>query len=372
MAKLWQRSRDPKTKSPVVEIAPNHLKITSPTVIFLPGIFTTDGKPAHIAESLDEVEALLRHPAAQKVKPKLYALSHKALCGFFNLAAYNARPQDTCSREARKAAKELLLPLVLKDGKPLPRAEAEANLRNLTLVAYSAGSVFAQELYNGTLQGMKKADYAEEDARKLLQEVVLISLATVSRPAEEGSRFTTLYLAAANDLAVRAKNRLWKPVKELFALDTRDLKIQELSSTSLFITAYIPKELWHQPEDETGAQRRHEIAPLLPDRGGLRSRHEMPHYTTSDDGHNAFARIVLNGLVNALNRKTKLTPAELLQPATARTPQQAEAYLERLERARHAPARAFAKSARKKEAKRKETPGTKPEKLKNRPPRKAA
>jgi hypothetical protein len=372
MAKLWQRSRDPKTKSPVIEIAPSNLKITSPTVIFLPGIFTTDNKPAHIAESLDEVDAILRHPEAQKAKPQLYALSRKGLSGFFNLAAYNAQPHDACSREARKTANDLLLPLVVKDGHPLLRAEAQANLRNLTLVAYSAGSVFAQELYNGTLQGMKKAGYTQDEARLLLQEVVLISLATVSRPAEESNRFTTLYLAAANDLAVRAKNKLWKPVKELFALDTRDLKIQEISPTSLFITAYIPKKLWHQPEDETGTQHRHDITPLLPDRGGLRSHHEMPHYTTNDDGHNPFARIVLNGLVNAIHRTDKQTPAQLLQPVTARTAQQYEAYLERLERARHAPARAFTKNAGKKRDNRKAPPAAQPQSSKDRSPHKAA
>lgn len=353
MAKLWQRSKDPKTSKPVTEVNPSHLKINSPTIIFLPGIFTTDGKHAHIAEGLGEIEDLLKHQPALNTKPKIYALTHKALCSAFNIASYNAKPQTACGREAKKAAKDIILPLVAKNGKPLAEQEARANLRNLTLAAYSAGTVFAQEIYNASLLHMTAAGYSEKTARDLLQEITLVSMATVSRPTEEGARFTTLYLAAGNDIAVRAKNKVWRPVKELFAIDSRDLRIQELSPTSLFITAYIDKKMWHWREDDTGTLTKADIVPLMPRRTGISSNHEMPHYTTSDDGHNAFSRLVLNGLVNAVNRSKKLSPLDLLAPVTAKSPDDAAQYRARIDKARLTPSAAndFDKKAGRKKKK---------------------
>ncbi len=368
MAKLWQRSKDPKTSKPVTEVQPAHSKINSPTIIFLPGIFTTDGKPAHVAEGLDEIETLLKNQPALQQKPKLYALTHKALCTAFNIAAYNASPQTACGREAKKIVKDMILPLVVKDGKPLPEHEARANLRNLTLVAYSAGTVFAQEIYNASLRQMTAAGYSEKSARDILQEVVLISMAAVSRPSDEGGRFTTLYLAAGNDIAVRAKNKVWRPVKELFAIDGRDLKIQELSPTGLFITAYIDKKMWHWREDDTGALTKADIPPLMPRGTGISSNHEMPHYTTSDDAHNAFSRLVLNGLINAVNRIKQPLPSELLAPVTARNPEEAAAYRARIDKARLTPAAAndFEKKAGRKKKK------DNPKKPKSGPPKRAA
>lgn len=373
MAKLWQRSKDPKTSPPVTEVPPARFTITSPTIIFLPGIFTTDGKPAHIAEGLDEIEGLLKNQPALQAKPKLYALTHKALCTAFNIAAYNARPQTACGREAKKTAKDLILPLVTKDGKPLPEAQARANLRNVTLVAYSAGTVFAQEIYNASLAQMTAAGYAEKTARDILQEIVLVSMATVSRPGDEDNRFTTLYLAAGNDIAVRAKNKVWRPVKELFAIDGRDLKIQELSKASLFITAYIDKKMWHWREDDTGALTKADIPPLMPKRSGISSNHEMPHYTTSDDGHNAFSRLVLNGIVNAVNRRQQPSPADLLAPVTAKSPQEAAAYRVRIDKARLTPAAAndFEKQAGRKK-KKNDPKKPKTNKPKSGPPKRAA
>jgi hypothetical protein len=368
MAKLWQRSKDPKTSKPVTEVNPSHLQINSPTIIFLPGIFTTDGKPAHIAEGLAEIENLLKHQPALKTKPKIFALTHKALCSAFNIASYNAKPQTACGREAKKAAKDIILPLVIKNGKPLPEAEARANLRNLTLAAYSAGTVFAQEIYNASLLHMTAAGYSEKSARDLLQEITLVSMATVSRPAEETARFTTLYLAAGNDIAVRAKNKVWRPVKELFAIDGRDLRIQEMSATSLFITAYIDKKMWHWREDDTGALTKADIPPLMPKRTGISSNHEMPHYTTSDDGHNAFSRLVLNGLVNAVNRDKKLSPLDLLAPVTAKSPEDAAQYRARIDKARLTPS--AANDFEKKSGRKKKKDNSK--KHKSGPPKRAA
>jgi len=333
MAKLWQRSADPKTKLPIAEVDLKHFKISKPSVIFLSGIFTTDKRHAAIAEGLGEIENLLSHRRELAAQPDIYALSHKDLGNIFNIAAYNGHPEKAHSKAAAKMAAAILLPLVLKKGKPLDEDAARANLRNVTFVAYSAGTVFAQEMYNAALGQMVEAGYKKKTAKAVLNEVVLISMAAVSRPLEEKERFTTLYLAAGNDLAVRLKNRIWRPLLDIFPVDLRDLKIRPLSRTSLLITAYIPKKMWHWQEQPDGTKTKADIAPLVPPRFRIASNHEIPHYTTRDDEHSAFSKLVLNTVINAVNRRAGADVFGLLSPVTARDAGEAEAYRLKLDRA---------------------------------------
>lgn len=334
MAKLWQRSSDPKTKIPLCEINLKHLRISRPSVIFLSGIFTTNNTPAYITEGIEEIENLIGGRPELKTQPDIYALSHKNLGTLFNIAAYNGTPDKAYSRSAKRMAEALIMPLVLSPkGKPLDIDEACKNLRHLTFVAYSAGTVFAQEMFNAAFKQMKDAGYKGKDARHILGEVVLISMATVSRPAEEKERFTTLYLAASNDIAVRLKNRIWRPLKELFSLDSRDLKIHQLSRTSLLITAYIHKKMWHWQEKPDGTKSKKDILPMVPSRFRITSNHEMPHYTTGDDEHNQFSKLVLNTIINAVNRNDKADVFRLLDPVTARNADEAKAYIDRLDKA---------------------------------------
>ena len=90
-------------------------------------------------------------------------------------------------------AAAILLPLVLKKGKPLDEDAARANLRNVTFVAYSAGTVFAQEMYNAALGQMVEAGYKKKTAKAVLNEVVLISMAAVSRPLEEKAQLSRAF-----------------------------------------------------------------------------------------------------------------------------------------------------------------------------------
>ncbi|MDE1152299.1 MAG: hypothetical protein PW788_07165 [Micavibrio sp.] len=333
MAKLWQRSSDPKTSLPLKEVSLGNFKISNPSVIFLSGIFTTNNKPAHIAEGMEEIETLLKGRPEITKNPDIYALSHNDLGTIFNIAAYNGAPQKAYSKSAKAMADAVLLPLVTDNGKPLPVHEACRNLRNVTFVAYSAGTVFAQEMFNAALKGMTTAGYAEKDARHVLQEVVLISLATVSRPTEEKERFTTLYLAASNDIAVALKNRIWKPLRDMFNVSVDTLKIRRLSANSLLITTELAEKMWHWRDTPDGTREKAEISPLVPKRLKVASHHEMPHYTTHDDEHNRFAKLVLNGLVNAVNRTARPEVLDLLAPTTARTPQEAAAYHDRIDKA---------------------------------------
>ncbi|MBI1216770.1 MAG: hypothetical protein GC185_13250 [Alphaproteobacteria bacterium] len=335
MAKLWKRSHHLAKPHKIEEVDPHSLSITAPTVIFLSGIMTIDSRPDNMSESLSEIEALLKTHHARGVKPELYGLTHENLKNIFNIAAYNARPDRASSKAAKEMARAVLMPLVTdKQGKPLPLADAQRNLRNLTLVGYSAGTVFAQEMYNAARDMMEQAGFAKADAKAALSEVVLISMAAVSRPLQEKERFTTLYLTATNDLAVRLKNRIWTPLRNLFGKRTRSLLIEPVSKNSLLITAAIPqKKMWHFEQDDEGTLVKRFISPLLPDWMRISSNHEIPHYTTCDDGHNAFSKIVLHGLVNAINRTTRTDVMRLLEPLPTLGPDQKNAYRSRIAKA---------------------------------------
>jgi hypothetical protein len=310
MAKLWQRSHTPKVGQELIEVDLLKLRIDRPTVIFLPGIFTTNGKKQHNVENIAEIEALLKTPAGQM--PDIYALSYDDLSTIFNICAYNGRPDKAFCKAAQRMAEAVILPLVVKNGKPLPEEEAAKNLRNLTLVGYSAGSVFAQEMYNAAVDLMKRAGWKEDRARQVMGETVLISMASVSRPSREKDRFTTLYLAASNDLAVRLKNRIWRPISRLFGGHSDELSIRRPSRSSLLITATTGRDMWQWRDSPDGSKIRAAIEPLLPP--PFRSHHEPAHYMTCDDDHNEFSKIVRNGLVQAVKRDRRLDVTELLEP----------------------------------------------------------
>jgi hypothetical protein len=139
-------------------------------------------------------------------------------------------------------------------------------------------------------------------------------MATVSRPLQEHGRFTTLYLAATNDLAVRLKERILNPLRRLFRACADELVIRPLSHTSLLITAAVNKKMWHWQKLPNGEQQKKDISPLLPQWMRMTSHHEMPHYTTADDEHSAFSKIVLHGLVNAVTRDARTNVRQLLAP----------------------------------------------------------
>lgn len=326
MAKLWQRSREAGKERELVETDLSNILIDKPTVIFLPGIFTTHKKKNSVAEGLDEIETLLKGNGVPL--PDIYGMPHNDLANIFNLAAYNGNPDRAFSRSARQMAEALILPLVTKDGKPLPEEEAAQNLRNLTLVGYSAGTVFGQELLNASIKLMKQAGYKEARARHLLGEVVLISMANVSRPSREKDRFTTLHLASPNDMAVRLKNRIWRPLARLFHRHSGDFSIRKLSQRSLLVTARISRDMHEWRRKPDGTKDKRAIKPLLPPKLKLRSNHEMPHYMTCDDAHNGFSRLVLNSLVNAIRRNRRLDVTELLEPVNS---EEETSYRSRLE-----------------------------------------
>lgn len=381
MAKLWQRTRDASGKSQLHDISLTDLRIEKPSVIFLSGYFTTDDQPGYIAGALKRLEEMMHNrpgyddlpanDAAPEQSPlamgadgstptpaearrirnadkpvDLYTWSHTSLANIFNMAAYNVMPGSRASQPAQNLAQAVIMPLVAKDfgfdgngqmtGTPLPADEAKKNLRNITFFAYSAGTIVAQECFNASMKMMQKIGYTKDQARDVLHEVALVSTGNVSRPTKEKDRFTTLYLVASNDRIIRAKNRIWRPLKTLFARFARNLNIKALSATSAFISAAVTREKfeWRMRDGKTWKEK---IKPLIPSWTMIKSYHELPHYITHDENLSQFAKIVQYSLTNAINRaegdgKT-ITPMQMLAPPNGVAAEEVASYNQKIAKA---------------------------------------
>jgi len=319
MGKLWQKSRGADNKSRLDEVPLSALLVDRPSIFFLTGFFTVDSAKQSIAGSIKAVEAAL--PVGEK--PAVYAWSHGSLAEFFNFAAYNAMPNHAAAHSGYELAAAIIMPLVAENfqrgvdervsGRPLPLAEAQKNLRNVTLFGYSAGTILAQECYNAALDMMQDIGFSKKDAQAALNEVVLISAGVMSRPQREQNRFTTVYLAASNDRLVLMKERVWEPLRAVFASIETKMRIEKLSPRSIHISAPVRKKPWRLSE-QSGKSFRAKLESLAPAWFPAKSNHELKRYLAEDETDNPFARIVRYTLANALRRTSQQDPLQLIQP----------------------------------------------------------
>lgn len=340
MAKLWQRTRDEGGKSRLHEVSLTDLHITSPSIIFLTGFFTMDDQPGYIAGALKSMEEIMEARPGEKPLVNLYAWSHSGFSNLFNLASYDLFPTRRFSAPAETLAWGVILPLVAKDfaldgegnpsGTPLPLEEAKKNLRNVTFFGYSAGTITGQECFNASLSLMKKIGWKEDEARDALHEVVMISTGNISRPTKEKNRFTQLYLAASNDLAVRIKNRLWRPLKTLFQRFTRPLTARPLSVTSAFISASVSKKKWERVPKGDNKHAPKKIGNSIPLWLPVETRHELPRYITQDENFSPFAKMVQYALTNATVRAEHIEPLQLLEPPAGVEAEAAKAFRDKI------------------------------------------
>lgn len=334
MAKLWEKLGSAKDNSDLAEVDMSHLKITSPTVIYLPGKDQADGSPTELSKGINFVNKLF---SDLPQPPKVYLYSHNRkysgqkgnLSSIFRIAAYSYLPHFSTS-PAKKLAKNVIMPLVTDDdGKPLPLDVAKQNLRNVTLLGYCLGSVAAQEVHNASMRMMKKAGFSKEDARAALREIVLVSFATFTRPDREDDRYTTVAFMHRDDLFINAKNVLVMPVEKVIDtsaqlatlnLGSEKLNIKPLSDTSLVVTASAREAL----VKSLPLQKKKYIINNVRLRrwNFLASNHAATDYISDADTSNQFSRMVEYALKNAVTRKDRARPIDLLnEPAGAeRTP----------------------------------------------------
>lgn len=341
MSKLWFRTRTAEGKSLLNEVDFSTFAITEPTVIYLSGFLTTNNQPGFIAGAIKRLEEMLTHRAAEQARPaRIYAWSHSSLANLFNIAAYNGMPDTRTSKAGMIFARNILLPLVAGDIKDLPSGRISAtpldidtarqNLRHLTMLTYSAGTVTVQESFNAARKMMAHIGMKDETIRDLLGEIVVISTGNVSRATKESNRFTTIYLVASNDIVVRAKNALWAPLRTLFSKLMREhpkeLQAEKISPTSLLVSARIDHSEWEWRLGPEGATWKAKINRLLPAWTFINSNHELPYYITHDEKLTPFANIALYSLTNAIGRDRKLGVEDLIAPPAGRPGAEASYY----------------------------------------------
>jgi hypothetical protein len=328
MGKLWHRVPDGEGKIRAQEAPMADIRITEPTLVYLSGFLTNNNRPDYVSGSLKRMEHLIKDRPELARQPKMYGWTHTGLRNLFNLAAYNTFPDCRSSQAGYAIGKAILMPLVTDaSGAPVAMDEAKNNVKNVTFFGYSAGSIVAQETFNATLKMMTKAGYDEKKAREILNEVVLISVGNISRPTREANRFTTIYLAATNDVITRAKNWIRGPIGTLrrafsgtYMKIDKPLTLRLLSKTSIFIAAPARPSLYEWEYNGDGTRREKKFFdPLFPRWWLARSYHELPHYVTTDENNNPFANIAMYAVLNALNRTGTPDPLKLVAATPGET-----------------------------------------------------
>ncbi len=349
MSKLWFRTRTAQGASQLNEVDLSTFTVTEPTVIYLSGFLTTNAQPGFIAGAIKRLEEMLGHRTPDEARPaKIYAWSHSSLANLFNMAAYNGMPATRSSKAGMIFARNVLLPLVARDitdhahgrisATPLDHDTARTNLRNLTLLTYSAGTVTAQESFNAAHKLMRQTGMDDATIRDLLGEVVVISTGNVSRATKEKNRFTTIYLVASNDIVVRAKNALWAPLRTLASKVMRQhpdaLRAEKIGDAALLVTARIDNAQWEWRLGPEGKTWRAKINRLLPAWTFINSNHELPYYITHDEKLTPFANIALYSLTNAIGRTRKLSVEDVIAPPASRPDAEAAPYRAKIAAAR--------------------------------------
>jgi hypothetical protein len=360
MPKLWEKTGNAKNNSDLVEVDSSKLAIKEPTVVFFPGLLTNDNNTNFASMDLNYIKNLL---SGLPKPPKVYLWSHPdlsnehklSLSSIFRDAVHNLsahllpsppandasafirylRYTLTCQHSytaiAKDQAQKLIMPLVTTpEGKPLRLPLAQRNLHNLTLVAYCIGNLSVQELYNASKKLMEQTGYTARESQKLLQEIALISFASYAEPTKEGHRYTTLSVIQNDDRLLGDRDRFLHPMRKIFAHFNRQLKIKQISDTSVLVTATVMGE-WKdrnkKVQDETIAGVR------LPAWHKGAFNHFMSDYVNSDDQHSQVSRIVQNALLNAVTRKRSVTPLELLRAPTSLDAATKYSYLRKIQRA---------------------------------------
>jgi hypothetical protein len=327
MNKLWRKDVDENGDVNLHEIAEEGINLDKPSVVFFSGLSTTKTGLNFVKGAIGHVEDMLGgldNGVAENANIYAWQYSTKGN-NFKNAFNYNTFPNRFYSKDARKFIYEFMLPMIATDtsynfkkkkvsGKKRPFKDVEASFNNLTFLAYSYGSVFSQEVYNGTKAVMHDLGFSKKETRLLLSKIHLISMGAVSSPMKEKNRFTSITMVATNDRISKHKGRIWWSLGEYFARAARKLTIKKLSKRSTYISAPVQKDLFTPKQDRQGNIVMRNIRHIFPKWWPRHSYHELPHYTTDRDFDNEFSKIARFALNNSVKREGALLPHKMIAP----------------------------------------------------------
>ena len=327
MSTLWRKIKGVEKEKSLQPVEKGGVTLEKPTVIFLTGVSTTENKPQFVGGSISHVEEMLNSFGSGLAdKTEILAWSYqKKRKNMFNVMSYNLDPQYQSSALAREFANSFLLPHMadnctfnkkgkLESGDRKPVKSVADAFNNLTLLCYSYGTVFAQEVYNAARENMNVLGYSENEAKYIMTRIHQISLGAVSRPMLEKDRYASICLVATNDRISNHKRRLWWTFNEFRAAYAKELKINQISKRSWYISAPVQKDLWEEKVNKDGEIEMRNINHLFPKWFPRASHHELPHYTTDQDESNQFAKIARFALINCVRRKKPLRPEQMIKP----------------------------------------------------------
>jgi len=327
MNKLWRNTSDSSTQYGMAEMKSGEVDTSKPVVIFLSGFSTTNTEPRSVKAVMTHVEKMLDGTTDQVAEHiNLYAWQYESKrSNIKNIFNYNCRPSKAFSNSALTFVYDHFLPLMVNDPKTdlkkktasgtlKPYKEIEKAFDKITLMSYSYGGVFSQEVHNAMIKTMNDLGFNQKRARSLVSKIHLVSMGSMSRPTFEKNRFTSITMVATNDRMAKHKSRIWWSLKEMFARASKKLTVKKLSKRSYYVTAPVQRHLFEERVDKEGNMVMRNIRKLFPKWWPRNSYHELPHYTTDRDDDNQFSKIARYALLNSIKRTARLSPLDMIQP----------------------------------------------------------
>lgn len=163
---------------------------------------------------------------------------------FAKTHAYNANPENYSGEEAQDFCKNFVLPLLQdKNGKLLPIPRLKQVFAKFNFLAYSYGTVFAQEVRNCLYKSLKDGHLADPAIKEILSNCFALHLGPLCRLDinKSGGDFSNVYVLSDTDLSITNKS----PNMSLMPSGKR---MRPLGDNSVMIRASVPRQGVIMPE----------------------------------------------------------------------------------------------------------------------------
>jgi hypothetical protein len=229
---IWRRDHAGKLK-PVIH-SMSAFDAERRHVIILPGSAVLDSGFGHermICGSIKYVEKTLARSLTRgnPLDITLYSY-HPEGYSALNIANHHRRPAEEIPTEEGQAFYDIhLRKLLLASGENFPRItpeELKKRLSHITVIAYSFGSIVAQDITRCLARELQQQGWSKADIGDTLQELVIISVAGISHNDGSAPKATEFFFTAAND-TIAMKLRKYPPAPEALHIRNRRATAQK-------------------------------------------------------------------------------------------------------------------------------------------------